>query len=335
MRRPPPFQEFLRYPTTAGTILLAIGLTLAWWAAKPVDPFFADGRVRTGEIWRLVTSALLHGDMLHLLFNAYWTWVFGTLIEERFGYLRTLLLIMLLAATSAAAEFAFLHGGVGLSGVGYGFFGMLWVLSTRDERFADAVDKQTIQLFVVWFFICIVATILGIMRVANIAHGVGCVAGIACGFAIAGAGARRAVMNGTIALATAGLIALAVWGRPYVNFSRDGGFEEQLGYDALEAGKPNESIRWMQQAIRIEPRTGRLWYNLGVAHQRADQPDQARTAYARATEIEPDNAVYRAAYQRSTATDKPSTPGLTGFWSTLGSFFRSNPTPGDPPTTQP
>src|SRR5436309_2497422 len=84
--------------------------------------------------------------------------------------------------TSGALEFGFSDGGVGLSGVGYGLFGLLWILSKRDHRFADAVDARTIQTFIIWFFVCIATTIMHVMQVANIAHGGGAALGILTGY---------------------------------------------------------------------------------------------------------------------------------------------------------
>jgi membrane associated rhomboid family serine protease len=87
------------------------------------------------------------------------------------GPIRTAGLILLFALASSALEFDFSAGGIGLSCVGYGLFGLLWILSSRDERFRDTVAKPTIQLFVVWFFVCIGLTLAKVMPVANIAHG--------------------------------------------------------------------------------------------------------------------------------------------------------------------
>ncbi len=112
--------------------------------------------------------------MLHLAFDVYWTWVFGTLIEMTWGHVAMFLIFALLAAGSSAAQYALVTGGAGLSGVGYGLFGMLWVLSRRNRRFADVIDQQTIRLFVAWFFICIVITYVG-FPIGNVAHGFGLV----------------------------------------------------------------------------------------------------------------------------------------------------------------
>ena len=39
---------------------------------------------------RLLTSALPHGGIVHLLFNVIWLWIFGTAIEAVWGPVRTL-----------------------------------------------------------------------------------------------------------------------------------------------------------------------------------------------------------------------------------------------------
>jgi membrane associated rhomboid family serine protease len=73
-------------------------------------------------------------------------------LEEAFGPWKALGLILLLAAGSSA-EYAYAVGSVGLSGVGYGLFGLVWVLSHRDERFRGAIDGQTVALFIFWFLL--------------------------------------------------------------------------------------------------------------------------------------------------------------------------------------
>src|SRR5688572_28158133 len=188
MRYPPPLSAVLRYPVTGGLALLAIAVTAADKNGVDVSALYLDPRFAHGEPWRLVTCILPHAGAFHILFNVYWLWVFGTLVEEAFGHLRFAALVLFLAVTSGAAEFALFSGGIGLSGVGYGLFGMLWVLSTtrrRDVRFADAVDQNTVIMFVAWFFICIAGTAAGFMQIGNVAHGAGAVAGALVGLAVA------------------------------------------------------------------------------------------------------------------------------------------------------
>jgi rhomboid protease GluP len=53
--------------------------------------------VRAGELWRLITPILLHDNSfpLHILFNMYALYSFGTGLERHFGHRRFLLLYLL------------------------------------------------------------------------------------------------------------------------------------------------------------------------------------------------------------------------------------------------
>ena len=178
MAEVPKWSDFPHYPVTAGSIVLALGVTLAWWAKVDISPLVADAHIRRGELWRLITDIFPHLDFLHLAFNLYWTWTFGSLLEQVFGHFRTAALFLLFAVGSSALEFGLLSGGVGLSGVGYGLFGMIWMLSRRDDRFRNAIDQRTVTVFLVWFGFCIITTVTHILPVANVAHGTGLALGV-------------------------------------------------------------------------------------------------------------------------------------------------------------
>src|SRR5438045_1337810 len=106
MRKPPSPVLFYRYPLIAGTAILAAAVSLALWSKLDISPLLESDAVRQGQVWRLVLSILPHADPMHLIFNLYWLWVFGTLFEEVFGHLRTLGLVLLLAFGSGAADYA-------------------------------------------------------------------------------------------------------------------------------------------------------------------------------------------------------------------------------------
>src|SRR3984957_3300188 len=135
----PSYGDFMQYPVVSATAALAIAVTLAWWGKIDVSVLFESPQVGRGQWWRLLTSALPHINILHLIFNLSWLWVLGTKIERILGHLNTLWLFLILAIGSGAFEYAFLGPGVGLSGVGYGFFWLLWGFSVRGPRVAGAV----------------------------------------------------------------------------------------------------------------------------------------------------------------------------------------------------
>jgi GlpG protein len=295
MTKPPKLSDAPKYPVIAGVALLSIGATLAWWAKVDVSPLFENALIRHGQVWRFFTSVFLHGDILHLVFNLYWLWFFGTRVEEVFGHAKTALLMAVFALGSGSLQFALDTGGVGLSGVGYGLFGLLWVLSKHDERFRDALDQRTISLFVGWFFLCIFTTVTKAWVVGNFAHGAGAVIGILIGCAIAFPAQRIAAEAAIVAL-----IVFGIWGSTFglgkVNVTGKIGYEEgRLGYEALLANHNEEAIRWFSRATKHQPKLPELWYDLGIAYHRQGNVAAAMSAYQHAHDLDPTNSTYTKA----------------------------------------
>ena len=61
--------------------------------------------IREGQVWRLLTPALLHGSLAHIGFNMYALFSFGTNLERYFGHGRFLLLYGIGAFTGNVASF--------------------------------------------------------------------------------------------------------------------------------------------------------------------------------------------------------------------------------------
>ena len=303
MRQPPPYTALPRYPVTGGTILLAIGVTLAWQLGKvDVSALQTSALIQRGQAWRLLTATLPHVGLWHLLFNCYWTWAFGTLLEGAWGPLATAGTFALLGAGSMAAEFAVLDGGVGLSGVGYGLFGLLWVLGRRDVRFAGAVDRWTAFTFLAWFVGCIVATYAGVTAVANVAHGAGLVLGLGLGAAAGGVatGAGRIASGLGVALLAVVFLAGATVLRPLINRSPSAAADNAYqGWRALDDHRDADAVRWLSDAVRMGPGVAGAWYNLGVAQMRVGRPGEATAAFKQAHTLDPEDAGYREAAERS------------------------------------
>jgi membrane associated rhomboid family serine protease len=289
MHPSPPIGQFPRYPITTLVAALAIVASVQSSFGQHINPNFLG---ITGdclrEPWRLVTSSLFHGDPLHLIFNLFWLWIFGTLVEERFGHGATLALYVLLAAGPDAAELAFSHNCIGLSGVNYGLFGMLWVLSSRDARFRGAVDRQTVQLMVVWFFLCIVLTMMDIWRVGNIAHGVGCLLGACLGWTISARSTAARLGRGAIMVAVSlAFLASGVIVQHRYFLHRMGIDLAYRGYQALEKDDNQEAVTLYEKAVAIDQREYGWWYNLGIAYHNLGRNTEAAEAFGRARALKP------------------------------------------------
>jgi membrane associated rhomboid family serine protease len=293
----PKLTEFPKYPVITVVSLLAVAVTIAWWMKVDVSVLFESPQIRRGQWWRLLTSVLPHLDVLHLIFNLWWLWIFGTTVERVFGHLNTILLFLLFAIGPNALQYAFSDGGVGLSGIGYGLFGLLWILSRRDPRFAGAIDQRTINLFIGWFFLCILLTLNHTWAVGNFAHGGGALLGILVGFAIT-MPEVRILLAGCVAA----IVLFSLWGatagRVKLNVSSRAGWEEgHMGYTALQDGENQQAIQWLREGVLFRPHDAVMWYDLGIAYQRAGNQSGAKAAYETAVQLNPTNADYQAALQ--------------------------------------
>ncbi len=285
-------EKLPNYPVIALVGFLAAGVSLAWWNGSNISQLFENAEIRCGQWWRLITSVFPHSSFLHLAFNLYWLWIMGKTVEQAYGHLRTAALLILFAVSSDSLEFAFAQGGVGLSGVVYGLFGLLYVLSRHDQRFRNAIDKRTETLFIAWFFICVFLTATHTFNVGNIAHGAGALLGFLLGYAIVLPSRRRLVAGCIVALVLFGFWGSTL-GRPLISFSSQAGYEEaKWGYDALIANRDQEAAHWLRDAVRYQPKQSSFWFNLGLAEQRSKNPTPAALAYQRAYDLEPNNPDY-------------------------------------------
>ena len=142
-----------------------------------------------GEWWRLVTPVLVHGGLIHLLFNMYFLYLVGPLVEQLYGSARFVLLYLVTAAAGSAASFIF--GGpapsVGASGAIFGLCGVLVAVSAVHRPILDrrgrAVMSQIGMLVVLNLVIGFGFDALG-AGIDNAAHVGGLLAGLWLGFVL-------------------------------------------------------------------------------------------------------------------------------------------------------
>ena len=301
MRSPPPLHDWLKYPITSGVATVAILVTVAKLAGADVSFLYAESDSGKLQVWGLLTCVFPHVDFIHLAFNVYWLWVFGTLSEAVYGPARTAGIFLLLAVGSSAAEFAIFDGGIGLSGVGYGLFALLWVLSKHDERFQNSIDASTINLFVAWFFLCIFLTYAHIWRVGNVAHGMGAILGALLGLCIVSKGLNR-LPEACLGLVLVAGFLLATLGRDLVNLSSATSQKSAYrGYLKLMERNYKEAITHLESAVKTNPHDADNWYNLGFAYHEMGMEEEATNALRHACTEKPSSNQFRQQFASSTA----------------------------------
>ena len=144
-------------------------------------------QVQRGEVWRLLTVALLHGDpdpgailytLMHLGLNMYALYLVGPTVERIYGPWRFALFYVIAAIGGSLATYAFgdARFGTGASGAIFGLFGVIFVatrlhlplLDLQSRRIASQIGTLIVLNIVIGFS-------LGF--VDNIAHIGGLVSG--------------------------------------------------------------------------------------------------------------------------------------------------------------
>lgn len=286
-----------RFPVIVTVELAAIIVTIWWWSGGNVELLTMDARTWQGQVWRPFSSALPHVDIIHLVFNLYWVAAFGSRVEDVFGSLLTALWLLVFAAGSMIADYDLANAGVGLSGIGYGLFGLVCVLAKRDGRFADVIHPQVTQMFVGWFFLCLALTYADIWHVANVAHAAGAGFGAIAGLVMSPpVGFRRPLAASALVLLLAAVTAVGAFARPYVNLTGAAGHElAQQAYDALQHKEDQTAVDLLERAVRTRGAQGGWWHNLGIAYDRVHRPRDAANAFRRAADLDPEFADDRKA----------------------------------------
>ncbi|WP_030685818.1 rhomboid family intramembrane serine protease [Streptomyces globisporus] len=102
--------------------------------------------VSDGEWYRLLTSALLHQEIPHFLFNMLGLWVIGGIVEPELGRIRYAVLCLLAGLSGSALAYLLSpqnQFSLGASGIVYGLIGAWAVLARRRRQ-----DMRPVVLFV-------------------------------------------------------------------------------------------------------------------------------------------------------------------------------------------
>jgi len=176
-------------------VTVVIGfLTLAGGSTELGSLLMLDKRAieLDGQYWRLLTVVLVHGSLIHLVFNMYALWIIGPVVEALYGPIRYLAIYLLCGAAGSAASFAISPmPAVGASGAVFGLFGALLV---ADRVHKPALTRNARNLTMQIGILIGINLVIGlsIPNIDNAAHIGGLAAGAWLGFVLVPRGARLA-----------------------------------------------------------------------------------------------------------------------------------------------
>lgn len=172
------------------------------------------------------------------------------------------------AIVSSGVEFAVSGStGIGASGIVYATFGSMWIASDRVEAFKIAVPKRIVVLFLGWGVLCIVATLLKTMNVANAAH----ISGLLFGAGVA----LVFVLRKRVPLMVAGLSSLILMAVvPLFWCPWSAGWVSKQGYDAHLRHDYAKAVSWYQRTIDVGGDT--VWALENMARAYRSMGDQSK-----------------------------------------------------------
>ena len=192
-----------RLPATFLLITLCLMTAVATGFGKENTPLInamkisapADGdpavlpEVARGELWRLISPALLHFGPQHFFVNMVGLFVLGSLVEDRRGTGLFLLLVVTLAITTSVAQFLWSGPNFGgISGVVTGLFGYALVKSWVQPELEMRIAPEWVFLLTIYFVLCLTM----VDNIANAAH----VSGLVIGGLVALSGAVGTSLRG-------------------------------------------------------------------------------------------------------------------------------------------
>ena len=174
----PQLAPYVTY-TIIGVTILAYFLQWTSYGNTFVEALIkSNDQIRAGELWRLLTPALLHANLMHIGFNMYALLSFGTVLERHFGHGRFFLLYVLGAFAGNVMSFLMTKvDSLGASTAIFGLVGAQGMFLVQNRKLFAGQFRSAIGNII--FIVVINLVVIGsIANVDNWGHVGGLVGGL-------------------------------------------------------------------------------------------------------------------------------------------------------------
>ena len=168
--------------------LLAI-MWLSFLLQNTLHGFTEELKLDSSKVWErpylLITSAFLHGDIVHLLYNSVGLFLFGSILLNIIGPKNFLAIYFASAIAAGICASLFYPYSLGASGAIFGLIGALAILRPFMTIYAYYLPLPMIVAAAVWT----IGDLVGLLIPSNVAHAAhlaGLALGIAAGLILAG-----------------------------------------------------------------------------------------------------------------------------------------------------
>ncbi len=158
----------------------ALGYSVSIDTLERMGGSYYQATIQGGESWRLAAAMLLHGNLMHILFNGWALLNLGSQLERHEGA-RAVLVAFVVTGLTASLASALLGNreaiSVGASGAVFGVLGFACVVGVRDvQEFVSQLRRNAFSILP-----ALVISAL-IPNVDNVAHVAGVLTGLTLGY---------------------------------------------------------------------------------------------------------------------------------------------------------
>lgn len=176
MPRLPPATLYLLWILTGAFALqwLGGGVVERWFALWPIGSEGVDGG---GFLpWQVLTYAALHGNFIHLFFNAFMVWMLGAMLESQWGTRRYIQFVLACVVSAAVVHLGFTLLGffpagpaLGISGLAYGLL-LAYGLMYPDQKLMLLIPPVPIKAKYLVMILGGLALFMGLAAPGGVAH---------------------------------------------------------------------------------------------------------------------------------------------------------------------
>ncbi|MGL5380889.1 rhomboid family intramembrane serine protease [Clostridium sp.] len=136
--------------------------------------------INEGQVWRLITSAFLHGGLTHILFNMFALKIVGTQVEKIYGIKKYAIIYFTSALGGSLLSYLFAPNSisVGASGAIFGLLGAMLVFAFKEK---ENIGKQFMNNILQVIILNIVIG-LTVSNIDNYGHLGGLIVGVIMSF---------------------------------------------------------------------------------------------------------------------------------------------------------
>ena len=249
----------LQFPDDAGNAYWRLGsISQSQDVAHP--ELFGPWELWDAQIWRIPVSAFHHADILHLLMNCAVLGYLGWLLHSRIGAFQYSVFFLMAILFSSMPGLLIEECAIGLSGVAYAIFGVLFVIRQHDVALRRFFPDWVVQIGFISLFLCLILTWYDIQPIANPAHFSGLIYGWLVGSVFYGPHQRSLRLRGAFFVAHLLLIPAVDMAVHPVWIGR------YHWYLARQSEDLDDRFKHLKNAVRCDPSLETAWQQIVAIH---------------------------------------------------------------------